>query len=75
VDVGLVADVENKMILGRVKNVVHGDGEFHDAQIRAQVPAILRENVDEFLADFRRELLELRKVELLYVRGGADSVK
>src|SRR5208282_4450681 len=73
--VSLVADVENEMVLGSVEDVMHGEREFHDAEIRAEVAAVFRENGNEFLADFRRELLELREVELLHVRGGADSVK
>jgi hypothetical protein len=46
VDVGLVADVEDELIGGGVKNPVKGDAQFHDAQIRAQVTAGPREGVN-----------------------------
>ncbi len=53
VHVGLVAHIEEEMVLGRFEHVVHGDGQFHHAQIRAQVPAVGGKDRDQLLADLR----------------------
>ena len=52
VDVRLVADVEDKMVLGGVEDVVHGEGEFDHAEVGAEMTSGLREDRDQLLADF-----------------------
>jgi hypothetical protein len=39
VDVGLVRDVEDKLVFWRGENVVHGEGELDDAEVGAEVAA------------------------------------
>src|SRR5579883_2105802 len=44
VHIGLVAHVENEMVPGRVKNIVHGQREFDHAQVRPEMAAGLRQH-------------------------------
>jgi hypothetical protein len=46
VRIGLVADVPDDAVFGRVEHVVQRDGQFHRAQIRGQVAAGLRHGVE-----------------------------
>ena len=52
VDVDLVADVPDELVLGRVEDVMQRDGQLHHAEVRAQVPAVLGQDGDQFLPDF-----------------------
>ena len=42
VNIGLVADVEQQLVLGRIKNRVQRQREFHHAEVGAKVSAGLR---------------------------------
>jgi hypothetical protein len=52
VDVGLMADIENKMVFGSIEDIVHGDGQFHHAEIWTQMAAVLGENGNQLFANF-----------------------
>ena len=39
VDIALVADIEEKFVARRVEDSVQGEGEFHNAEVRAEVAA------------------------------------
>ena len=57
--VSLVAHVEQEVIVGRVKNIVHGDGQLDNAQVGTKVPARAGEHRNEFPANLLRKLGEL----------------
>jgi hypothetical protein len=72
VDVGLVADVEDELIGGGVKDPVKGDAQFHDAQIRAQVTAGSREGVNQVGPDGFGERRKFPFIELFDIGWAAD---
>jgi hypothetical protein len=50
-----MADVPNELVRRRRENVVKGESEFDDAEIRTEMAAMLGELGDQFLAEFFRE--------------------
>ena len=56
VDVNLMAHIPDELVLGRAEDVVQGDGQFHDAEIRAEMAAALGEDGDQLLPDFVGQL-------------------
>ncbi len=59
VRVGLVADVPDQTIVGRVEDVVQGDGQLDDAQAGTEMPAGLANRVEQLLAQFVGQCFEL----------------
>src|SRR6266571_608257 len=59
VDVTLVADIEDKSVLGGFKNAVQGNRQLNDAQVRTEVAASLRQDLYQLIAHF---LCELRQI-------------
>ena len=56
VDVGLVADVEEQLVLGSIEDRVQRQGQLHHSQIRPQVAAGLRERLNQELANLLGQL-------------------
>ena len=75
VDINLMAHVPDELVLGRVENLVQRDGQFHDAEIRAEMAAALGEALDQFGADFAREFLQLRHRQLFDVLRAVHHVE
>ena len=75
VNVRLVADVKDKAVSRGVEDVVHGQGELDDAQVRPQVAARLGQHTDQLLAYFLSQCLQLRHGKALDVRGRVDRVE
>ena len=75
VRVGLVADVPEDLVAGRVQQAVQRDGELAGAEVGAEVAADLADRVDDQLADLLGDLLELLVRELPQVRRGLDRVE
>src|SRR4026207_1683361 len=50
--VNLVADIPDKLVFGRIEDVVQRDGELDDAKIGAEVPAVPGQTSDHFGPDF-----------------------
>ena len=75
VDIGLVAHIEEDLILGRREDRVQGQGELDHAQIGAQMAACLRESLDEKFANLPGKLGELEKTEALHVGGRVDGLQ
>src|SRR5579864_7204967 len=75
VDVGLVADVEDKMVFWRVKNVVHGKRQFDHPEVRSKVSASLGEDRNQLLTDFFRQGFQLRDSELFDIEWGMDAIE
>ena len=75
VGVGLVADVPQHLVGGRVEQAVQRHRQLAGAEVRAEVPADLADRVDDQLADLLGHLLELIVVETLEVVGAVDLVE
>ena len=59
VDVALMADVEDELVLRRVEDAMQRDGQLDHAEIRPEMAAGLRKNVDQLIAHFLRELRQV----------------
>ncbi len=59
VRIGLVADVPDQPVVGRVEHVVQRHRQFDDAEAGAEMAAGLGDGVDHLRAHFVGELLEL----------------
>ena len=58
VDITLVADVEDELVARSIENPVERDRQLHDAEVRPEMAAGLREHPDQLIAYFLRELRE-----------------
>jgi hypothetical protein len=75
VRIGLVAHVPDNAVLEKVEVVKQGHGEFHGAQVGAEMAAGLRHGSDQEGADLGRQLLELAGGEMLDLLGGGQRVE
>ena len=57
--IGLMSDVPYNFILRTVERPVQGKREFHRAEARRKMPARLRNRVNNFTAQFPRQLRKL----------------
>src|SRR6516225_7813798 len=55
-DVTLMTYIHNESILGRVENTVKRDGQFHDSEVWSEMPACLRQDLDQHLTHFLGKL-------------------
>src|ERR1700740_276992 len=74
-DIRLVADVEDKMVFRRVKNVVHGERQLDPPEVRSEVSAGLGEDRNQLLTDFFRQDFQLRDSELFDIEWGMDAIE
>ena len=75
VRVGLVTDVPEDLVAGRVEQAVQGDGQLAGAEVGAEVTADLADRVDYVGAHLLRDLLQLLVVEVVQVGGGIDPLQ
>ena len=75
VDVSLVADVENKVILGRVKNVMHRQRELDHPEVRTEVSSGFREHGNQLFTDLLAKNFQLWDVEFFYIEWGIYRVQ
>ena len=68
VRVGLVADVPDEPIVGRVEDVVQGDGELDRAKAGGEVPATGTDAVDEEIAQLARQRRQFRDGQAAQIR-------
>src|SRR5690606_22639827 len=73
VRVGLVADVPDDAVVGRVVEVVQDRGQFDHAQAGTEVAARLTHAFDQVRAQFVGDGTQLAGFELAQVGGGIDS--
>ena len=73
--VNLMAHVPDKFVLGRVKNAVQREGQFHHAEVGAQMAAALGQAGDQFLPDFGGQFRKLRQREFLHVLRSVHHVE
>ncbi len=75
VHVRLVAGIEQDPVDRRVEDPVQGDGEFNDAQVRAEMTAVDRYRLDEEIADLRRKLRQFVRAQFLEVPRTRDGLQ
>src|SRR5579864_2323523 len=74
-DIRLVADVEDKVVFRRVKNVVHRERELDHPEVRSKVSAILGKDGNQLLADLFRQGFQLRDGEFFDIEWGMDAIE
>jgi hypothetical protein len=75
VDVTLMADVHYETVTRGVEHAMQRNGQLHNAQVRSQVPARLRENLDQLVAHFLSELRQILLTKRFDVGWRTDSVE
>jgi hypothetical protein len=69
VDICLVPGVEKEDVLGRVEHPVQRHRQLHDAEVRTEMSAVLRDGLHYEVPDLPRELVALGKRERLQIGG------
>src|SRR5665213_1097409 len=59
VGIGLMADIPNDLVVGRIEHIVQRHGEFDDAEPSAQMAARHRHRIDGFLPQLIGQLAQL----------------
>ena len=59
VHVRLMADVPHELVLWRFEHPMQSHRQFHHAEVRPEVSAVIGQAADQFLAQFLRQFLEL----------------
>ena len=72
VDIGLVRHVENDLVLGRIKNVMQGDGRLDHAQIRTDMTARRADFLQQDGAQLVGDGGQIRNVQLFQIGWGID---
>ena len=73
--VALVAGVPQDGVGGALEDAVQGDGEFHRAEVAAQVTAGVGHGIHDELANFLGQGLQLWCGQAAQICGGLDTVK
>src|SRR5229473_3096352 len=61
--VGLMADVPDQLVIGRVENIVKGDRQFDHAETRTEMAARYRDRADRLGAQFICNLLKVSRID------------
>ena len=72
VRVGLVGNIEYKLILRGLEYIVQCDGCLYHAEIRAEMATVTAQLGQQCIAHFGRKHGHLRNVQLLHVSGTVD---
>ena len=72
-DVGLVAGVEEDLVLRGVEDPVQGDGQLDHAEVGAEVAAGLGDRVDEEGPDLPGQLVQLLRAEPVQIARSPDA--
>ena len=75
VHVGLVAHVEDELVLRRIEHIMHGDGQLHHAKVWPQVPAGARQGLNQPLTDLPGQGLQLSQRKAFDVRRRFNLVE
>ncbi len=75
VRIGLVADVPEDLVAGRVEQAVERDRELTGAEVGAEVAADLPDRVDDVGAHLLRDLLQLGVVEVVEIGRRLDRLE
>ncbi|MPM87384.1 hypothetical protein SDC9_134480 [bioreactor metagenome] len=74
VRVGLVGNIPDDLIRWRIKNMVEGNRQFGDTQVRSDVAADLADLVQNKRADLSSQLVHFNQVQFLHVCGAVHFV-
>src|SRR6267154_56031 len=69
VDITLVTYVHDKSVSRCVENAMQRDGQFDHAEIRTKMPASLRKDSDQLIANFLRQLRQILFAQRFDIRG------
>ena len=75
VDVGLVPGIEQDPVHWGIEDAVQGNGELHDAEVRAEVTTILGHDADEDVTNLRGQLGQVLRAEVLEISRTADALQ
>jgi len=75
VGVGLVADVPDQLVLGRVEHIVQRSGKLDHTEACAEMATGDADRGDQFGAQFVRELSELTVIEAPQIGGERDCIE
>jgi len=75
VDITLVTYVHDKSVSRCVENAMQRDGQFDYAEIRTKMPASLRKDSDQLIANFLRQLRQILFAQRFDIRGRTDPVE
>ena len=75
VPVGLVPNVPNELVVGRIEDVMQRHGELHHTKAGAEVAALYAHHIDDEIAEFLAHLIELRFGDLTEVRRDVDALE
>ena len=70
-----MAHIHDESIAWGVENAMQRDGQLDNAEIWTEMPAGLRQNFDEFIAHFLRELRKVFFAQRFDVRWRMDSIE
>ena len=73
--ISLMAYIENKMVLGRIEDVVHRYRQLDHTQIRPNMPTRLRQPYNQPRPNLLRKLRKFRNRKLLYICGRVYRLK
>src|SRR4029077_7067338 len=74
-DVALMTDVHDKAVSRRIEDTMQSNGQFDHAEIGSQMPAALRQDLDQLIAYFVRELRQILFTKRFDVGWRTDSIE
>ena len=72
VDITLVTDIEDNFIFGHMKYPVKGNRKLHSTEIGGEMPAVLRDNGNQFVSDLSRQFVKSFIAHSVQVTGRTD---
>jgi hypothetical protein len=73
--IGLMADVPDKLVLGRIEDTMKRNGEFDYAKARTEMAAGHRNDIDRFLPQFARKRRQSIPGQRAQIGGKTDFIK
>ena len=73
--IALVPDIEDETVVGRIENLVNGNGQFDHAKACAEMTAGDRDGIDELGAQFIGQLPQVPIVDTLQIRRKTHAIQ
>ncbi len=73
--IGLVPDIPDELVPGRIKDIVQGQRQLHDPQARGQVTPCLRAHGDDLLPDLLGQTWEIPSLQSPQIGGRIDALE
>jgi hypothetical protein len=74
-DVALMTYVHDKAVSRRIEDTMQSNGQFDHAEVRSEMAAGLREDLDQLIAYFLRESRQILFTKRFDVRWRTDSIE